>query len=845
MFKKKKKAAPEQSGDEISKVTPDDQNKSADEAPSAVKKVSVKAIKVVVALLIVALVAFIAIKVGFGSNKDIVFSDDAIIKSDVQPSLGKALNDEGLTLFADNGILRLEYSPKDDLFIITHLETGKVFRSYPEAISEITLEEGETSDIGAYSRTRETGQSITSPVMIGYTKSGIDGGFVVGVNQMKHVKTVHFIENGVRLQYEMLDLELEFSVEITIDGTALKYKIPRNGIIERPTHSDEKENRRPLLASLGVLPYFGAHRADDEGYYVSPDGPGALTYFNVARVTNYNEYSKKVYGRDETVDQLDSPDYSNSALTMGVYGIMDQDSMIAAFIDVGESNALLNIANPGIRNLPFYSIYFLYQYRYYYKQQISKSGTMYDMIVPDMTIGDIEQTMHISVDTEKSGQTDSAEAEQSFTYRDLAVLTREKLLKKWETKWGISESDIMAKRSGETSVPAMNLQLFMGAQNIFGGMLDQVNVMTTFDDVRTIYNAIAADGISNIRFSLLGWQKGGYYGNITNKYKPDSAFGGKGDLIDLAQWAKDTGIELSLDNNLLEIYGKPSGLSLKGTSQREAVVKRPNTFYLDFNIPSMSGIYWYTPFYMMSPAYYNAKLLAEDIDKLTDYGITSVDLQQVGDMVNSDYNQQNALLRVQTVKMYTEWLKKYNDHFDRVSVYYGNEYTVPFVDSILDIPMNRSYSIVLDEQVPFVQMVYHGLVDYYSSALNKEDDPQTMLLRSLEYGALPSFELTKEESKELQNTYYYGLYRSEYTLFTGSEGELKKAYEIAQNILLPLRNESIVDHAQADLQASVFVTTYSNGTRIYVNYESSPYTVTLPDGSTAEIAANSYYVDAA
>ena len=91
----------------------------------------------------------------------------------------------------------------------------------------------------------------------------------------------------------MKDLELEFSVEITIEDNELVYRIPVNGIIEREGLAGEEQDRRPLLVSLSVLPYMGAHRSGQEGYFVTPDGVGALTKFDSARITNYNEYSKK------------------------------------------------------------------------------------------------------------------------------------------------------------------------------------------------------------------------------------------------------------------------------------------------------------------------------------------------------------------------------------------------------------------------------------------------------------------------------------------------------------------------------------------------------------------------
>ena len=122
---------------------------------------------------------------------------------------------------------------------------------------------------------------------------------------------------------------------------------------------------------------------------------------------------------------------------------------------------------------------------------------------------------------------------------------------------------------GNGDSPILNLKMFMGAKNVFGGVLNQVKVMTDFDGVQNIYNELSESGASDLRLSLLGWQKGGYYWNVTSKLKPDSSFGGASGLEDLNKWAKDKDITLVLDNNLLIIYGSPS----TGATFRKSVVK--------------------------------------------------------------------------------------------------------------------------------------------------------------------------------------------------------------------------------------------------------------------------------
>lgn len=799
-----------------------------------------KVLKIAIPLVLVFLLLFIVLKVAFSNGHDVIFGKEGVESSrevaatDTSKGVnGLMLTDQGMTVVAENDDLVLSFSNKENLFLIKDKTTGETFRSYPEPIYETTLAEGASSDLAAYDLSTETGQFITSPVFVGYTKSGMDSGFVLGVNQMKTVKTVYFIENGIRLRYEMLELELEFSVEITIEGNELVYRIPVNGIIEREGLENEQQDRRPLLTSLSVLPYLGAHRSGQEGYFVTPDGAGALTRFDVARISNYNEYSKKIYGSDLTFDNSDTPDYNNLLLSIGAYGVVENrtedgsgninkiaNSMFTSFIQEGDSNAELKISNPGIRSLPFYAIYFQYNYRNFYKLQISNSGTQYDMVVKDKQLGDVEQRLVFN-----------ASEKEEFSYVDVASTVREKLLAQWKDRYGI---DLAMGGSGDA--PVLNLKMFMGAKNVFGGVLNQVKTMTDFEDVQNIYNELSEKGASDLRLSLLGWQKGGYYWNATSKLKVDSAYGGAGGLEDLNQWAKDKNITLVLDNNLLIVYGTPTN----GATFRNSIVKRANTFYLDYLLSTTSGVYQYSDFYVLSPEYFDQEVLDDVIKRLKKYGAANVDLQQIGDMLYSDYSEENPLYRVQAISRYVKWLQAYGENFDKVSVYSGNSYTIPYIDTIIDIPIEKSSHIVLDEEIPFLQIVYHGLVNYYSAPVNNQDDEIFYTLRSIEYGALMSYELTQEKTSLLRYTYYNKLYRSEYS---NLKDEIVARYNNIAEAVKPFIGLEIKDHYRVDPKYDVFCTEYSDGTKVYVCYEMDDVTVVdATSGQTLSFSGRSYQI---
>jgi len=788
------------------------------------KKFSLKnVLKVLIPLLVIGIIVFVILKVAFGNPKDINFGTDGFVSSDPSPVdtskgiNGQLLSDSGMTLFADNGRLSLSYSPRDDLFIIQDKTTGRVFRSYPEPIYADTVDENGDpveSDLALYGAKTETGQILTSPVFIEYTKSGMEGGFTKGINQMTDlVKAVYYIENGVQLIYDVGDLELSFVVEITIEDNALVYRVPMNGIKERETLEGEEDDRRPFLCALSVLPYLGAHRNGETGYFVSPDGSGALTYFDVSRVSNYSEYSKRIYGFDPTYDMLDSPDYSNENLTMAVYGIVDDEYMITSFIDTGDANAELKIGNPGVKSLPFYSIYFEFTYRYFYRMQITKGGELFEMVTRDPQIGSFEQ--HVYFDA-KTDFTPDENHETAYTYVDVASKTRELLLDKWSREWGIEKAAIT-----EPSSP-LSIRFFMGAETTSGGLLNQLKVMTTFDDVKSIYGELEEAGAADLRLMLLGWTRDGYYWNNTTRNKVESDFGGKKGLKSLNVWAKDKGLELSLDNNLLILYGNPKN----GANSRNSVVKRPSTYYMQYFQNTTSGRLKYNGYYM-SPVYFNNKLMKKQISNLKKYGTSNVTLQQVGDLLYTDYNEKNALTRTQAREMYVEWIKKYKSEFDSVSVYYGSEFAAAIADTVDNIPMDKSSSILLDAQIPFVQLVYHGIVEYYTSPINKQDRPDYSRLKAIEYGACMSYEVTDKEAKLLQYTDYVTLFKGEFSLL---KDEIVESYKMANEAIVPFSTQTITNHYKVSDIKEVYCTEYSGGAKVYVNYTDADYV--LPDGST-------------
>jgi hypothetical protein len=92
-----------------------------------------------------------------------------------------------------------------------------------------------------------------------------------------------------------------------------------------------------------------------------------------------------------------------------------------------------------------------------------------------------------------------------------------------------------------------------------------------------------------------------------------------------------------------------------------------------------------------------------------------------------------------------------------------------------------------------------------------------MFLRQVEYGAIPFFVLTKESSSNLVRTNWSNLYSSQYDYW---KAEIINQYQVMEK-LSQLYSQFISDHRK--LAEGVYQTTYDDGTRIVVNYNSVPY----------------------
>lgn len=825
------------------------------------KKKKRKSIIITVISVIVVLVAvFVAYKVIFGGNVGhIRFSDDYIVENDPK-EMGAALkNNEGMTLIAEvpnnqGGYTALRFSPKDSLLIL-EITNGKgekeTIRSWPAPLED-EVDPATAGD--EYPKYLKNHDIVSSLVRLGYTASNLDGGKDFGINQVDRVKIQYYlIDKGFKAKYNVpievakttslaetykVNYEFSFAVEFYLDENGdLIVNVPKKDIVEDETEEEynKQSDEIPRVASIACLPFINARRQGDSGYYVTPDGSGGLTYFDVPRISQFDEYQKRIYGYDDIFDVFNYPNMTNETLSLPVFGAVDGGKMLTCYALESEANASILMGQPGMKSLKFYYITYLYKWREFYQAKLSNNGSTYTFLEVPSGIGDFRTRYSYKIDGSKN-----------YTYVDVAKEAKTFIANKWAEDKASGMASERYLKDAEVNTPdnknqnpdLINLKIFAADINQASvSPFPTYKVMTTFKQAKDIITGTATE-LPRIRYSILGWQQNGYYGNITRKYNIGLALGGSSGLKDLNSYAAEQDATLSADVNMLILYGSPKGASL-----RQATVKNPGTFYVQYKLVNTAGVFnRSTDYYYMSPLYYHNKMLKKDISSLSKLGFKNVDLQQLGNLLYTDYNKENALLRQQALEYYREWIVEYKKVFKSVSVYYGYEFAASVADNILDIPTESSRLFIIDESVPFLEIVYHGLVDYYSTAVNRSSDYTKSILKSVEYGAFLTYEVTKEATEELRYTHYNSLFKAQYDDLSP---DIKKGYVIADKTLAKVANAEITGHYCVDdaRSGNIYCTEYSNGVKIYVNYGAGDCKVaegTVPGYGAAVSAGGSF-----
>ena len=371
----------------------------------------------------------------------------------------------------------------------------------------------------------------------------------------------------------------------------------------------------------------------------------------------------------------------------------------------------------------------------------------------------------------------------------------------------------LAKLEQREQIP-FNVELIGGipTQKFFLGIpYNSYKALTTFGQAQEILEQLQAGGINNIKVRYTGWFNGGVKHEIPSSVSVDSKLGGKSGLAELQEYADGRGIELYPDVSFLRVLQDGGSFSSKKDASRTMIDEQAAIY--PYNLAGYFRELWVEPSYVLSPVKLPA-VMDKFIDKYGKLGQSGLSLRDLGEELNSDFNKQQFMNREEAKRTVEEQLAKL-DSYPHVMVSGGNAYTLPYVDSVVNAPLENSGYNLTDRSVPFYEMVLHGYIDYAGSAVNLSDE-QTVryhVLKALETGANLYFTWFYAKSSSVKETEFDYLYSAQYQNWMD---EAKIAYDEVNAVLSNVRTQVIKDHQM--LETGVYQTTYEDGTTVVVNY---------------------------
>lgn len=593
---------------------------------------------------------------------------------------------------------------------------------------------------------------------------------------------------GVRYNYEFQDVSITIPVEYRLNDRGLSASIVLEEVQEDPAGTGY------YLMTVSLLPFFGAAGMDKDGYMLVPDGSGALIYFNNNKAS-YGAYSQYVYDRDSGL-VTEALTVETEEARMPVFGITDGRNGYAAVISQGDTDASVNAMTSGVSS-SYNNVYASFTYRVFtISTFLFGTGSVDTTNV--LTLSQVNTSLSAySVDYILLSEPD-------LTYVDMAKAYRSYLV----------EKEGLSVRTQDAA--PLYLELLGGLEMeeyVLGVQVDRMKSLTTFPQAQEIMEELMNRGVDELAVKYSGWQKGGLEGRIPGKIAFEGKLGGRSAYGRLVDFTEEKGIGLFMDFDFVNLYEGGNGYSVNSDAVQTVNTTPAYQYTYDWNLLTKNERERWkllTP----SKVWEAVVSMIDSRDKLEGAGAA---LSTLGNMLYTDYSHKgNAIARSDTKELWKELFRKAAENFDLVMAEDANAFAAPYVTHIYNAPMHSSGYDIEDEDVPFYQIVFHGYVSYSTEPLNLSAVPERNVLKAVETGSSLAACLMYEDSAVLADSKYNSYFSSYYGTWLD---RLAEYYERTKEVLKLSAQAQIEDHKQ--IESGVYCTVYSNGVRVYVNYNTS------------------------
>ncbi len=664
------------------------------------------------------------------------------------------------TYTVENDALLLEIDPATMQLAVTDKQSGKTMCGY--------------TDTSLGSMNAKWKGFLASTVAIEVAKGASANTERLDIHSENAKLTMTEVENGADFLVDFEKKGQRLKVEIRLMDDGLSVTVPCDSI---------EEYGETTLCGIYLLPAFGAtFQKEHEGYMLIPESSGAIIALSDGVGMGNTPYTKRFYGDNVGVDRAVTTELNRPAQNalLPVYGMAYTDTRqgYLAIVTKGADSAEMN-AYPGgvITDYNWLGTRFILRENYIY--QVSRSDGL-NSREAEANLRDMQVCFYL-LDGEDANYSGMAQRYRQY----------------------LTKNDLMP--DGDTTYrPRIT---FLGAESKELLLWDQLVPMTTFDQARDILAALREGGLTAPMVVYSGWQTGG----LTNQYgslgvKAEGKLGGNAGLKALAEAVTAEGGLFILEQDA--VLANPE----RSYNTRFDVVRTLGRVVAQVN----TGMERYPHLYYLTPDR-SRELLTNHQSAWADE-IPGLAINTLPNVLFSCYLEGGRRVRTWTMAQYKDIL----DDMDQMTLALQRplpEYW-PSMDYYLDLPLDTTSYSFIQAEVPFLPLVLSGSVAYWAPRSNDEANIGEKLLKTLEYGAYPSWVLTAEDVQELADTNMCDLFCAKWDVLM--EAILERDAKVRQ-VYEQLSGARMVKHQV--LTDTLRLVTYDNGMQLALNYGEYPCTL--------------------
>ncbi len=598
-------------------------------------------------------------------------------------------------------------------------------------------------------------------------------------------------------EYESEDKDpplFKMALEYTLDEYGLMVRLPANGI--------RFNESLYQLEKIDVLPYMGAGCNYNEGYTFYPDGSGAIFDFDTIKdlgmpvtigsnifgedyayhsITMKHEETIRypVFGLVETQElnvtttiptppvteeegektegeDAEAQTPATAAQVTTTNTKVEKDRGYVAIVEDGDALMRLEVNHAGktnVYNTHKMSIYPRPKDTYNIADAISVgSNSTWTVVSSRKYTGNYRIRYIMLTDPDvaaEKGITDFYDC----TYVGMAKAYRDYLEDK-QILTRLTSEDVKA----DIPLYIETFGAIMTTERVLSVPVTTMAPLTSFENIKTMYEDLAAKGITNINFILNGYTKDGMSNPaVPYHLKWEKAVGGNSGFEDLVAFAKekDFGIFPDVDFAFISGDGLFDGLSLKNHAVK--TIDNRYTSKRVYSATKQAHMSYYE--LAISPAYFN-RFYEKFTENYLEYDPIGISVSSLGSYLNSDFDEDEPYNRGDAKDFTVEAFEFLDENYNKVMTSAGNSFTWKYVDYIRDIALDSSRFAQSAASVPFLGIVLHGYVQIAGSPINMEGNTDYALLKAIENGASINFILSYQNTDILKESEFFSQYYS-------------------------------------------------------------------------------------